>query len=46
MSRVGLRDSSFEDVQALPPKKRLNNRLFPAQGVSADDVIGYLGGGP
>ena len=45
MSRVCLRDSSFENVQALTPKKRLDNGLLPAQDVSADDATGLFGGG-
>jgi hypothetical protein len=46
MSRAGLRDSSFENVQAVTAQKRPNNGLLPAGDVSADDVTGLLGGGP
>jgi len=46
MSRAGQRDSSFENVHGLTPQKRPNNWLLPAQDVPADDLTGFLGGGP
>jgi hypothetical protein len=46
MSKAGQRDFTFKNVQALRPKKRLNNGLFPAQDASADDVTGFPGGAP